>query len=176
MALRYKIRILSLFFAVLIIGLSLTSVLVGLSLIFENESGGEVSFLNPLTNEAPKDISSPKDRISESEIVAYNDKVVINVKNPVIAKFTPTRSMDPVLDADSNAIEIIPNSYEEIQIGDIASYHSEITNSVVVHRVVDIGYDSNGAYFTFKGDNNKSNDPERVRFSQIRRIVVGILY
>ena len=176
MASKYKVRILSLFFIVLILGLSLTSILVGLSLIFENQSVGEVSFLSPLTSEAPKDISSPKDRISESDIAAYNDKVVINVKNPVIAKFTPTRSMDPVLDSDSNAIEIIPESYEDIQIGDIVSYHSEITNSVVVHRVVNIGYDSNGIYFTFKGDNNKSNDPERVRFEQIKRIVVGILY
>lgn len=176
MALKYKIRILSLFFIVLILGLSLTSILVGLSLIFENENGAEISFLSSLTTETPKDISSPKDRISESDILAYNDKVVINVKNPIIAKFTPTRSMDPVLDSDANAIEIVPTSPEDIHIGDIVSYQSEMINSVIVHRVVDIGYDSNGVYFTFKGDNNKSSDPERVRFSQIRRIVVGILY
>lgn len=176
MSSEYKIRILSLFFVVLVLGLSLTSILVGLSLIFEEESKEQISFLNPITTEASRNLPSPKDRIQESDILAYDDRVIINVKNPIIARFTPTRSMDPVLDSDANAIEVVAQSPEDIQIGDIVSYQSEMTNTVIVHRVVDIGYDSNGIYFTFKGDNNKEKDPERVRFSQIRRIVIGILY
>lgn len=45
-----------------------------------------------------------------------------------------------------------------------------------VHRVVDIGNDNTGIYFTTKGDNYYKEDPDKVRFSQIEGIVVGILY
>ena len=54
------------------------------------------------------ELSSPSDWILERQIKVYDDKVIIDLLNPIWAKFTNTNSMDPFLDEDSNAIEILP--------------------------------------------------------------------
>ncbi len=122
------------------------------------------------------DRPSPYDRIKEKQIEFKKDRVIIYIDNPKWATFADTNSMDPVIDYGTDAIEIVPKSPRDIHIGDIVSYYSNIANTTVVHRVIDIGYDSNGWYAIMKGDNNNEPDPERVRFYQIKRIVVGILY
>ncbi|MCX6709821.1 MAG: hypothetical protein NTV63_02595 [Candidatus Woesearchaeota archaeon] len=124
----------------------------------------------PITKQAPAD------RISESQIYVFNDKIIINLKNAEWASFTPTHSMEPVLNENSNAIEIVPVSEDEIKIGDIISYESEYAEGTIIHRVAKIGNDENGWYCIAKGDNNPSEDPGRIRFSQIRRVVVAIIY
>ena len=84
--------------------------------------------------------------------------------------------MDPVLDETANAIEIIPKSEEDIHLGDVVSYKSKLVNSVIIHRIIKISRDEKGTYYTLKGDNNKMPDPEKVRFNQIERIVIAIIY
>lgn len=119
---------------------------------------------------------SPADRIKEEQIHVYPDKVVIDIKNARWAEFADTNSMDPYLDKGSNAIQIIPQSSGEIMAGDIISYNSEVYNAIIIHRVVEIGEDEEGIYYITKGDNNPKPDPERIRFNQVRRILVGIIY
>lgn len=126
-----------------------------------------------LTNEEKP---SPYDWISENKIQVEGDKVTINIKNAQWAKFTDTNSMDPVIDKGANAIQIIPTDSSQIHIGDIVSYESEYTDGVIIHRIVEIGYDEDGWYSYLKGDNNPKNDPGRVRFSQIKRVTVAIIY
>ena len=125
-----------------------------------------------LTGERP----SPSDRIKENQIKVYEDKVVIQINNAKWAGFTDTNSMDPLLDEDSNAIQIIPESEDEILVGDIITYESELMDGLIIHRVIVISEDEQGKYFIAKGDNNPDPDPEKIRFSQIKRILVGILY
>jgi signal peptidase I len=84
--------------------------------------------------------------------------------------------MEPVLSATANAIEIIPKSADEIKVGDIVSYESDFTTGTVIHRVIDKENDTQGTYFILKGDNNPEQDPGKIRFSQIRRVVVAIIY
>lgn len=122
----------------------------------------------------PFEIANPKDRIPESDIFVYSDHVVLNIKNAQWSKFTDTNSMDPVIDAGANALHIVPQYPEDIQIGDIISYESEY--GIIIHRVKQIGYDQDGWYAIAKGDNNPTDDPFRVRFNQIKRVVVGIIY
>lgn len=118
----------------------------------------------------------PRNRINEEDIRVYEDRVVIKLDRPQVARFTDSGSMEPTFGSEANAIEIIPHSPEEIQVGDIVSYYSEIASSVIIHRVVETGYDENGWYAYFKGDNLPQRDPEKVRFSQIRRLVVMMVY
>jgi hypothetical protein len=120
--------------------------------------------------------SSPTDRIKDYNIKAFDDKIVIYVKNPYVAKFADTGSMEPVLDRKSTGIEITPKSSDEIKAGDIISYKQKNSDDTIIHRVVKIGEDSEGWYAVTKGDNNNANDFEKVRFSQVKRILVGILY
>ena len=122
----------------------------------------------------PFEIASPKDRIPESDILVYSDHVVLNIKNTQWSKFTDTNSMDPVIDAGANALQIVPKTPEEIQIGDIISYETDY--GIIIHRVKELGYDEQGWYAIAKGDNNPTQDPSHVRFSQIKRVVVGVIY
>jgi len=119
---------------------------------------------------------TPSDRISEKQIKIYPDKVVIEIKNAEWSSFTPTGSMEPVLNENSNAIEVVPKSEDEIKVGDIVSYYSTYANTIIIHRVVKIGHDKEGWYCITKGDNNPRPDPYKVRFSQIKRVVVAIIY
>ncbi len=119
---------------------------------------------------------SPQDWIKEDQIEFHNDKVIIHVENPNWASFSDTNSMDPVLDRGTDAIEIVPENPSQIQIGDIVAYKSKIANAEIVHRVLKTGYDENGWYAILKGDNNPQQDPEKVRFNQIKKVVVALIY
>ncbi len=119
---------------------------------------------------------SPRDRIKDNQVLVYDDQVILDIDNAEWAIFTDTNSMDPVIDQGAAAIEIIPSTPDEIQVGDIVSYKSEFSDAVIIHRVTEIGQDSNGWYARLKGDNNSDPDPGKVRFDQVQRIVVAIIY
>jgi len=119
---------------------------------------------------------SPADRIKEEQIRVSNENVIINIKGAEWASFTDTNSMDPVIDSEAHAIEVIPSSEDDIQVGDIVAYNSEYAEGSIIHRVVYKGEDEQGTYFVMKGDNNPTSDPGKVRFSQIKRVVVAIIY
>ncbi len=124
----------------------------------------------------PESIDSPSDRIKEDDIYIFNRRIIINIDNPIVARFTDTKSMEPVINKDSNAIEIAPKNPDEIQVGDIISYETTLSKGIVIHRVIEKGIDEEGIYFITKGDNLGYSDPQKIRFSQIKRVVVGILY
>ncbi len=69
-----------------------------------------------------------------------------------------------------------PQRAEEVKEGDIIAYTSEEASGLVVHRVVKVGKDENSWFAVTKGDNAAVNDQAKVRFRQVRYIVVGILY
>ena len=120
------------------------------------------------------ELSSPSDWIKQDQIKVYHDKVILNVSGTKWARFTDTNSMDPLLDKESHALEIIPDNPEEINVGDVIAYQSSY--GVIVHRVIERGEDVNGFYYIVKGDNNKFKDPFKVRFDSIRGVVVAVIY
>ena len=123
-----------------------------------------------------KEQNSPMDRIKESQIHVYDDRIILDIKNAEWSSFTDTNSMDPVIDKGANAIHMVPNSPSEIEVGDIVAYKSVYASGTLIHRVVDINVDDKGIYYTLKGDNNPTNDPGKVRFEQIERVLVAIIY
>ena len=126
-----------------------------------------------LTNE---ELPSPHNWIKESQISVEGNQVVIKIDNAQWSRFTDTNSMDPVIDKGANAIQIIPKDEAQIHVGDIVSYESDYSDGVIIHRVVEIGYDKNGWYCIMKGDNNSRIDPGKVRFKQIKRITIAVIY
>jgi hypothetical protein len=138
----------------------------------ETQGGLLSAIFSQETTERP----SPCDRIKEPQILVYDDKIVLNIADAQWATFTDTNSMDPVIDAGANAIEYVPESESEICVGDIVSYRSHYADGVIIHRVVDIGYDDMGWYAIMKGDNLSYSDPGKIRFDQVQRVVIGILY
>ena len=119
--------------------------------------------------------NSPADRIEDSDLTIYNDKVVIHIRNPQWRTYIDSNSMDPLIDEGTTTIEIKPRSADEIKVGDIIAFDVGL-DYAFVHRVVDIGQDIEGTYFITKGDNFYKEDADKVRFSDIEGIVVGILY
>lgn len=132
--------------------------------------------LSLLSSGEPQEKASPGDHISEDSIHVYDNKVILDLKDAHWSSFTDTNSMDPTFDAGANGLEIKPASSDDIKVGDIVSYQSDYADGIIVHRVISTGNDENGWYAIIKGDNNPSQDPGKIRFSQIFGIVVGVLY
>jgi|FLOH01.1.fsa_nt_gi hypothetical protein len=131
--------------------------------------------INPLALDVSPERASPGDWIKEDQINVYSDRVVLNIKNAQWAAFTNTNSMDPILDETANAIQIIPETEADINIGDIISYeHPEAGR--IIHRVVYKGQDEKGTYFIMKGDNNPTSDPDRVYFDQVYTVTVAVIF
>ncbi|MFP4568138.1 MAG: hypothetical protein ACLFN8_04285 [Candidatus Woesearchaeota archaeon] len=137
---------------------------------------GNASIEIPQQNSNNRSISSPSNFFDESEILVYRDRVILDAENVVWASFADTKSMLPVINKDSNALQIVPNCPDDIALGDIVSYRSHYTEGIIIHRVVHIDEDSDGVYFVLKGDNNPTSDPGRIRCSQIDRKVIAIIY
>lgn len=124
----------------------------------------------------PSSKTGPYDRIKRENIQIYDDRIVIDLKEAIIADIGDTHSLEPLIDKDTNVIEIIPESPRDIYLGDLVAYESEVYNLTILHRVISVGKDEQGWFATMKGDNNLQPDPEKVRFSQVKSIVVGVVY
>jgi hypothetical protein len=118
----------------------------------------------------------PKDRIKDSDINVRGSSVRIDISNANYRTYIDSNSMDPLIDAGTTTIEVKPKYASEIKVGDIVAYDVKGYDYAFVHRVADIGNDAEGVYFVTKGDNYWQEDPDKVRFSDIEGIVVGILY
>ncbi len=116
----------------------------------------------------------PMDRVSQEKISVFSDKAIISVQGLKWANFSSTGSMLPVLGTGAHALQIIPRNAYDVKVGDIISYN--LDNKIIIHRVIELGEDEFGWYAITKGDNNPEPDQLPVRFFQIDRIVVGIIY
>ena len=132
---------------------------------------GVLSFIEE--PQAPE-IQSPSNWIQESQIHVYPNQIILDINHASWARFTNTNSMDPFIDEDSHAIEIMPTYPIQIQVGDIIAY--QLGDTVVIDRVIERGIDSIGYYYIVKGDNNAVQDPTPVRFEQVRGVVVAVIY
>ena len=140
--------------------------ILSISLIADNNIDYPLSFLS-------YEKFSPQNWIDENGIVVFDDKVVIYLKNPSLSRYAWSGSMRPVLDGDANGIRIVPESADQISVGDIITF--EKGNALIVHRVVEKGIDEQGTYFITKGDNNDFNDG-KIRFNDIKYVTVAIVY
>jgi hypothetical protein len=130
--------------------------------------------MNPFESVQARD--NPMDRVPEKAIAVYRDRVILDVQNVEWATFTDTHSMEPVIFKGANALEIKPKSEDDIKVGDIVSYRSIYAEGNIIHRVVYKGQDEEGTYFIMKGDNLPASDPGRVRFDQMDRVVIAVVY
>ena len=143
---------------------------------FSSSSYSYLDFAEKPYSAFSNEISSPSDWIKQDSIKIYDDKIIINIKNASWAQFADTNSMDPVLDQGANSIQLTPKNPSDLAIGDIISYKAGFIKGTVVHRIIEINFDEEGWYAITKGDNNRVQDPDKVRFSQIKHVLVGVLY
>ena len=115
----------------------------------------------------------PGDWINRDNIEILPDKVIIHVKNALLSKYADTGSMLPTLGESTNGIKIIPDSANQIVVGDIITYRDG--DKLIVHRVVAKGEDGEGAYFVTKGDNNQETDG-KVYWEDVEYVTIGLIY
>ncbi|MBT7102307.1 hypothetical protein HN935_02230 [archaeon] len=118
-------------------------------------------------------VSAPSDWVSEDDIVVFDDMVVLRIANATLSNYANSGSMLPFLDEGANGIRVVPESVDDVNVGDIVSYVFD--GIMIVHRVVEKGVDDEGVYFVMQGDNNLVSDG-KVRFEDVRYVTVGILY
>lgn len=144
--------------------------LVLLSVVFVSVAGKEIS----TSLFSSTEINSPGNWVKEEQIKVFKDQVILDIPGASWAKFTDTNSMDPFIDETSNAIEISPADPNSIQIGDVISYQTSY--GILIHRVIETGEDEDGFYYYVKGDNNTIMDPFKVRFEDVKGVVVAVVY
>lgn len=125
---------------------------------------------------AEREKISPYNYLDADDIRVYSDRVELNVAQPSITAVAKTHSMDPLIDNDTHIIQITPKSPDDIHIGDIVSYRSKYADGVIVHRIIGTGEDEQGWFAELKGDNNLLRDPGFIRFDQIEKIGIIIVY
>jgi signal peptidase I len=114
----------------------------------------------------------PADRVNASQIEITSDRITIYIDNVSISNYANTSSMYPTITENAKGVNIVPESPAEIKAGDIITYEQD--NILIVHRVVEIGDDGEW-YAITKGDATETADG-KVRFEQIKSILIGILY
>ncbi len=143
---------------------------------------------------------SPSDIVPETSITIYEalGQVIINVaklnipfiKSPKVwmPSIPDTGSMDPGFDFGHNNILIAGADELDhlrlinfLKVGDIAVYrippdYSLSAEIYAIHRIVEIGKDSEGRYFRFQGDNNAVKDQYKVRDENILWLCIGTIY
>lgn len=121
-------------------------------------------------------LAAPADRVAEESIFVFEDRVIVELPKASWASYADTNSMLPLLDQGANGIELTPSKPEDIRVGDVISYRATFANGLVVHRVIETGYDEEGWYALTKGDSSSLPDPGRVRFGQINGVLVAVIY
>ncbi len=151
----------------------LIGVIIGLLFNYSVVEMGETpfSYVNILFNAS--NATAPSDSIAREQIQVFDDKIIIYVSEASISSYAPTGSMKPLFDEGSNGIRIIPESEEDIHVGDIISFYDN--GLLIVHRVVEKEKDEQGVYFITKGDNNVIND-SKIRFKDIEYKTVGVMW
>ena len=79
----------------------------------------------------------------------------------VSISYVPTNSMEPTIHT-GDYIMFTRAGIDDVGVGDIVIYRSDKSNIFIVHRVMEINTDTNGKYLITKGDNNPTQDTERV--------------
>ena len=120
-----------------------------------------------------EEVSAPSDYVLEENIVVLQDEIILKIKGASLSSYAETGSMVPVLDKGANGIRVVPESEDDVQVGDIVSFR--MGGVLVVHRVVAKGEDDDGFWFDVKGDANLVGDG-RIRFKDIEYKTIGVIY
>ena len=121
-----------------------------------------------------KETPYPQDRINPDQISVQNNQFAVkNLTNLRFVKLKNAYSMYPVLAEGSHVIETTDFTKDSLKLGDIVSFQD--TDNLIIHRILEVGNDEQGWYVITKGDNNDLDDG-KVRFDQLKGVVVAIIY
>jgi len=110
-----RLSIISIIVTVVVVLIALRSLEIGCIVDRVSIPEDETNYTNQCYI-APEKVS-PSDHITDAQIHIYNDSFTINVGREIIyAGYADTNSMDPLMDASANGVEI--KSYEWLELND----------------------------------------------------------
>ena len=125
-------------------------------------------------------------KVDGSKLIVDYSKILIPLSKPpkvIIVGIADTGSMDPVVDMEHNVPMIMGTTQDCIDLknwlfaqppGNLIAFSTYEGN--IFHRVVAVMEDTDGEYLVTKGDNNKRDDPYRVKRENILYISTGSIY
>lgn len=116
----------------------------------------------------------PQNWITGSNIIQDNYSEIVISKTNIFVLPVIGNSMSPTLSDGSQAIVSKNFTSENLQMGDIIVFNDG--SELIIHRINKIANDEKGLYFVTKGDSNKLVDAYKIRQSDIRWVVIGVLY
>jgi len=115
----------------------------------------------------------PHNRIDNPNMALESNKLIVYGEYRLGSSVG--KSMFPLFFRNATSIDIIPSLPDEVYIGDVITFNNN-KDEYICHRVVGIKEDKQGIYFITKGDNNYIKDKYKVRFKDIERVTVGVLW
>ena len=129
--------------------------------------------------ESGKERISPNDWIRRDQIKydPITRTVSIGGLEPEVKVFgvADTGSMDGLVDFGHSVILTDNFDKDKLAIGDIIAYY-QISLNLTLHRIVEMGLDSQGKWYHTRGDNCIDNDGYRLRKEHIKYLLLGIIY
>ena len=110
--------------------------------------------------------------LTEDDIQLKDNQLIININNSQILTYSDTRSMQPYVNQNSMSIILKPE-YGSLKVGDVIIFQKN--GKLITHRIVGLGTDNSGVFYLTQGDNNEVSDG-KIRFEDIKGVVVGVLY
>ena len=128
--------------------------------------------------ESGKEKISPNDWVRCDQI-AYDEQtrtLKVGGLEPEVQVFgiADTGSMDGLMAYGHNVILTSNFDRNKLAAGDIVAY--QVYANLVLHRIVEIGEDSQGRWYHTRGDNCIDNDPYRLRNDNIKWLCLGLIY
>ncbi len=120
---------------------------------------------------------SPNDWVKRDQIDYDAKSQLLTIKlKPIVKIFgvADTNSMDGLVDIGHNVIATDEFDRSKLAVGDFIIYH--LYTMLIGHRIVEVHEDGYGRWYWTRGDNNVVNDTYPVRDSQIKWLVIGIIY
>ena len=117
--------------------------------------------------------ASPADRINLDNIHTLDSGFSVEISGATLYAIADTNSMEPAIDKEATVVAVKPATPDELIVGDIVIYRQG--RALIIHRIIEIGTDSQGWYAIPKGDNNDIADSP-ISFDQVEAVVIGILY
>ncbi len=120
---------------------------------------------------------SPGDWTNERDFTITEDGLLYKNKDIFLAKFAPTKSMDPTFDEGTIGIQlkITDNKIKEkIKKGDIIVYKDPLSGEKIVHRVLEKVANNDGETCFLTGGDNAVRDPYLV--CDPEKVMIGLFY
>ncbi len=119
--------------------------------------------------------NAPQPIVKPNNIMIGSDRITIFIANSSLSRYAATGSMLPLLNENSKGIKIPVTTPDQLHIGDVITFKDSNSDDLIIHRIINIGFDEQGTFYTTKGDNNLASDG-KIRYEQIMYKLVALVY